>query len=104
MSNQHSDSGARDYVKGFVLSLILTVIPFYLAGTHALSDTATYVLLFGCAIVQVVVHFAYFLHMETRTQDGQWRMLSLVFSVIVVFIVIAGSVWIMWSLHERMML
>ncbi len=107
MSYQHTDSantGARDYVKGFVLSLILTIIPFYFAYTQSLPETTTYAILFGCAIVQVIVHFAYFLHMEVKSEQGQWNMISLVFSAIVVLILIAGSLWIMWNLHTNMML
>lgn len=104
MSNQHADTGARDYVKGFIFSLVLTVIPFYFAWSQSLSESATYAILFGCAIVQVIVHFAYFLHMETKTEDGQWRMVTLLFSAIVVLIIIAASIWIIWSLHQQMML
>ena len=65
MSNQHVDSGKNDYIKGFIASLILTIIPFYFVATQSLPETVTYALMFGCAIVQVFVHFVYFLHMET---------------------------------------
>lgn len=104
MSSQHADTGAQGYIKGFVLSLILTVIPFYFAATQSLPQDITYTLLFGCAIIQVIVHFAYFLHMETKTEDGRWNMVSLVFTAIVVLILIAGSIWIMWNLNNNMMM
>ncbi|KLV10546.1 MULTISPECIES: cytochrome o ubiquinol oxidase subunit IV [Photobacterium] len=104
MSQQHADTGVQDYIKGFVASLILTIIPFYFVATQSLPDTITYALMFGCAIVQLVVHLVYFLHMEIRTEDGQWNMISLVFTALVVFIVIAGSIWIMWNLNVNMMM
>ena len=64
MSNQHLDSAKSDYVKGFIASLILTIIPFYFVATQSLPKDITYAILFGCAVIQVIVHFIYFLHME----------------------------------------
>jgi cytochrome o ubiquinol oxidase operon protein cyoD len=104
MSNQHVDSGVKGYVIGFIASLILTIIPFYFVAAQSLPEATTYALLFGCAIVQVFVHFAYFLHMEVRTEEGKWNMVSLVFSAMVVLILIAGSIWIMWNLNHNMMM
>ncbi len=102
MSNEHADSSMKSYIIGFVASLVLTVIPFYFAGTQSLAPAMTYTILFGCAVIQVIVHFIYFLHMETRTEEGQWNVISLVFAAVVVFIVIGGSVWIMWNLRINM--
>ena len=101
---QHLDSGATDYVKGFIASLILTIIPFYIVWSHALSSTETYVILFGCALVQIFVHFKYFLHMEAKSSDGRWNLVSLMFTVIVVLILIAGSVWIIYNMNVNMKL
>lgn len=102
MSNQHVDSGKNDYIKGFIASLILTIIPFYFVATQSLPETVTYALMFGCAIVQVFVHFVCFLHMETRTDDGRWNFVSLMFTAMVVLILIGGSIWIMWNLNINM--
>jgi cytochrome o ubiquinol oxidase subunit IV len=102
MSSQHAESGSKGYVIGFIAALILTVIPFYFVGTQSLSEGATYTILFGCAIVQVFVHFKYFLHMETKTEEGRWNFISLVFSALVVLILIVGSIWIMWNLNINM--
>ncbi|MDL5025743.1 cytochrome o ubiquinol oxidase subunit IV [Vibrio sp. 10N.261.52.C11] len=101
---QHLDSGATDYVKGFIASLILTIIPFYIVWEHALPSTETYVILFGCALVQIFVHFKYFLHMEAKSSDGRWNLVSLMFTAIVVLILIAGSVWIIYNMNVNMKL
>ncbi|MDC5707272.1 cytochrome o ubiquinol oxidase subunit IV [Vibrio europaeus] len=101
---QYLETGASDYVKGFVASLILTVIPFYFVWAQSLPDGATYVILFGCAIVQIFVHFRYFLHMEAKTSDGRWNLVSLMFTAIVVLILIAGSVWIIYNMNVNMKL
>ena len=54
------------------------------------------------AVVQILVHMVYFLHMNTRSDEG-WTMLSMIFTVIVVVIMIAGSVWVMYNLNTNMM-
>ncbi|MBS9865527.1 cytochrome o ubiquinol oxidase subunit IV [Vibrio alginolyticus] len=102
--DQHVETSASDYVKGFIASLILTVIPFYFVWTKLLPDTTTYAILFGCALVQIFVHFKYFLHMETKTSDGRWNLVSLMFTAIVVLILIAGSVWIIYNMNVNMKL
>ncbi|MDC0611991.1 cytochrome o ubiquinol oxidase subunit IV [Vibrio sp.] len=102
MSNQHVESSSKGYIIGFVASIILTIIPFYYAATQSLSQGTTYAILFACAIVQVFVHFIYFLHMEVKTEEGRWNFISLVFAALVVLILIVGSIWIMWNLNINM--
>lgn len=102
MNQPQLESGSKSYIIGFIASLLLTVIPFYGAATHELPTLATYILLCACAVMQVIVHLIYFLHLETHTENGRWNVVSLVFAAIVVFIVIAGSVWIMWNLNINM--
>lgn len=102
MSNQHLDSAKSDYVKGFIASLILTIIPFYFVATQSLPKDITYAILFGCAVIQVIVHFIYFLHMEIKTDEGKWNFVSLMFTVLVVLILIVGSIWIMLNLNVNM--
>ncbi|UJF17547.1 cytochrome o ubiquinol oxidase subunit IV [Vibrio sp. SS-MA-C1-2] len=94
----------RDYVSGFILALILTALPFYLVEFSDLPISTIFTVIFICAIIQVVVHFKYFLHMQIKTEQGKWDMLSLVFTSIVAFIVIGGSIWIIINLNNNMMM
>ena len=102
MGNQNNKTASREYLIGFFASLVLTVIPFYYTYNHSLPKGATYVILFGCAVLQVFVHFVYFLHMETHTSEGRWNVVALLFSAIVVLILIVGSIWVMWNLNANM--
>jgi cytochrome o ubiquinol oxidase subunit IV len=49
-----------------------------------------------------VVHMIYFLHMNFRSQGG-WNMLALIFTAVIVFITLAGSLWVMYHLNVNMM-
>jgi cytochrome o ubiquinol oxidase operon protein cyoD len=117
MSASHSDSGHADgahteagghgsfkgYVTGFLLSLLLTAIPFWLVMGHVFAQSSTAVLvLFGFAAVQIVVHMVYFLHMTTRAEGG-WSLLALLFTAMLVVITLSGSVWVMYHLNSNMM-
>ena len=93
----------RGYMTGFVLSVILTAIPFWLvmAGVFD-SKLLTAFLVMGIGVVQIVVHMVYFLHMNPRSEGG-WTMMALIFTLIIVGIAIAGSLWVMHHLNANMM-
>jgi cytochrome o ubiquinol oxidase operon protein cyoD len=91
------------YMTGFVLSVILTAIPFWIVLAKVFdksSTTALVVLAF--AVVQIVVHMIYFLHMNTKAEGG-WSMLALVFTLVLVVIAMSGSIWVMYHLNTNMM-
>ncbi|MCC6827528.1 MAG: cytochrome o ubiquinol oxidase subunit IV [Novosphingobium sp.] len=93
----------RDYVIGFVLSVVLTAIPFWLVMSGALADrTLTGLVVSGFAAVQIVVHMVFFLHMNARAEGG-WNLLALLFTVVIVVIVLTGSLWVMYHLNANMM-
>ena len=93
----------RDYVTGFVLSVILTAIPFALVMSGGLESRGlTAVLVIGFAVAQILVHMVYFLHM-TGSQEEGWTLLSTIFTIIVVVIMLAGSLWVMFHLNTNMM-
>lgn len=92
----------KSYLTGFVLALILTAIPFTLVWTGALSVGATLVIIALTAIIQVLVHMYYFLHLSWRTTPRE-NMLALLFACVLIFILVGGTLWIMFDLHYRMM-
>jgi len=106
--DQHDDGGAahgsrRGYVTGFLLSVVLTAIPFALVMTGAIADARiTAGIVIAAAVVQIVVHMIYFLHMNTKSEQG-WTMMALIFTIIVVVITISGSIWVMYNMNSNMM-
>ena len=103
----HGDAPAhgsrREYVIGFLLSVVLTAIPFALVMTNAFADTRiTAAIVTICAIVQIVVHMIYFLHMNTKSENG-WTLMALIFTAILVVIVLSGSLWVMYHMNLNMM-
>ncbi|MCJ8055966.1 cytochrome o ubiquinol oxidase subunit IV [Shinella curvata] len=106
-AHSHDDGAGhgsfKGYMTGFVLSIILTAIPFWLVMGGVLdSKLFTAVLVMGFAVVQIVVHMVYFLHMNTRSEGG-WTLMALIFTLIIVGIALAGSLWVMHHLNANMM-
>ena len=93
----------KGYMTGFILSVILTAIPFWLVMAGVLeSKLLTAVLVMGIGVVQILVHMIYFLHMNPRSEGG-WTLMALIFTLIIVGIALAGSLWVMHHLNANMM-
>lgn len=99
----HGHGSRRGYWIGTLLAIVLTVLPFWLVMGNVLRDPqVTAILIVAMALVQIVVHVVSFLHLDTRSEGG-WTLLAFLFTVVVVFILIGGSVWIMFHLNTNMM-
>lgn len=103
---QH-DSGPHStfsgYMVGFVLSIILTAIPFWLVMSGSIAHRATGVLMLGgFAVVQILVHMVFFLHMNGKLERG-WTLLSTLFTIVFVAVGMAGTLWVMFHMNNNMM-
>ncbi|AEW44621.1 cytochrome o ubiquinol oxidase operon protein [Serratia symbiotica str. 'Cinara cedri'] len=92
----------RSYLIGFILSIILTIIPFAIVMNHSISHIITLIIIISMAIIQVLVHFIYFLHINTSL-EGRWNLVALLFTIMIISIVVVGSLWIMYNLNINMM-
>ena len=92
----------RSYLIGFILSVVLTAVPFWLVMTGVLTPAATAITVIAMAVVQILVHTICFLHVNTRAEGG-WTLIAYVFTAVLLVIMIAGSVWIMYHLNTNMM-
>jgi cytochrome o ubiquinol oxidase operon protein cyoD len=92
----------KSYAVGFILSIVLTVIPFAFVMSGAFSRSAVLFGIFGAAIVQILVHLHYFLHLDTSSAM-RWNVMALVFALLIITLFVGGTLWIMYHLHYRMM-
>ena len=94
-------SETLSYVIGLVLALTLTGISFWVASTSALWGPGVAVGLVVLAIAQMGVHLVFFLHI-TSGPDNTNNVLALAFGVLIVFLVMVGTIWIMAHLAANM--
>lgn len=91
----------RNYLIGFVLSVILTAIPFGLVMFSTMSRGTIVPIVVLMGVVQVVVHVFYFLHLDTSAEE-RWNVSAFVFTLLLTGIVVVGSIWIMHNANTNM--
>ena len=87
---------------GLGFSVLLTAAAFLLAGSDLIYAPAVPVALIVLAIAQMGVHLVFFLHITTGP-DNTNNVLALAFGIMVVFLIVVGSIWIMGHLNDNMM-
>lgn len=94
--------GILSYLIGLGLAVLLTVVAFFVSGTSLVWEPSIPIALMVLAIAQMGVHLVFFLHVTTGPESYN-NVLALVFGVLIVFLLIVGSLWIMTHLNHNMM-
>ena len=89
------------YIIGLALALILTGVSFWVASTSVLWGPGVAVGLVVLAIAPMGVHLVFFLHI-TSGPDNTNNVLALAFGVLIVFLVMVGTIWIMAHMNANM--
>jgi cytochrome o ubiquinol oxidase operon protein cyoD len=90
------------YLVGLGLAILLTVTSFFVAGTDLVWQPSIPVAIVVLAIAQMGVHLVFFLHITTGP-DNTNNVMALAFGLLIVFLVIGGSLWIMANLDQNML-
>lgn len=90
------------YIIGFLGSLILTFASFSLVISKVVTGHLLIYSLVALALVQAIVQLLFFLHVGQEAKP-KWETLVFYFMLLVLFIIAAGSLWIMFDLKERVM-
>jgi len=105
IQNQHFEKSLATYVAGFILSVTLTLVAYYMVVDRVWSLTPWTIAgsIAGIALVQFVVQLFFFMHLRVKTKP-RWRFVVFFFMILVVLILVGGSIWIMASLNGRMVM
>ena len=95
-------SESISYIVGLGLALLLTGVSFWVASTGVLWGPGVATGLVVLAIAQMGVHLVFFLHI-TSGPDNTNNVLALAFGVLIVFLVMVGTIWIMAHMNANMM-
>ena len=95
-------SELRGYVTGFCIAIALTVVAFGLVELRAFPRPQILIAVFTCAIIQVIIHFVFFLHVDLRKSKREDLQLILFSSLIILFMA-GGTLIILSNLAHRMM-
>lgn len=92
----------KSYIIGFILSVILALLAYFLVVKHALSNEALYITLTAFVVLSVVVQVVFLFRLNMRTEDDRWNFICFIFTLIIMAIVVSGSLWIMYNLNYYM--
>jgi cytochrome o ubiquinol oxidase operon protein cyoD len=92
----------RAYVIGYVLALALTAAAFAVVHWPSLTPAATFGVILALALVQMVVHFRFFLNISLKSSARDDLQLIL-FSVLIISLMVSGTLVILFNLRARMM-
>ncbi len=91
----------KSYVTGFALSLICTIIPYYLVVEHIVKGDAVLAIILEFAVVQMIIQITFFLHLG-REPKPHWNLGFFISTVGIILVVVGGSIFIMHNLHYNM--
>ncbi|HZG82110.1 cytochrome o ubiquinol oxidase subunit IV [Brevibacillus panacihumi] len=94
--NSHAEShgSLKSYVIGFILSIVLTIIPLVLVMNPLFSKAGTIIAIMIMAVLQFVIQLFFFMHIR-EGEKPRWNVQTLVLGLVIVLTIVAGSIWIM---------
>ncbi|HTZ66486.1 MAG TPA: cytochrome o ubiquinol oxidase subunit IV [Roseiarcus sp.] len=93
--------GLLGYIVGLFLAALITAVAFFISGTSLVWGPSIPLALVVLAIAQMGVHLVFFIHITTGP-DNTNNVLALAFGVLIVFLILVGSLWIMYNLNQSM--
>ena len=102
-NHSHATHGTvTSYLVGFVLAAVLTIVPFWAVMSGGLSPLATGLTVIITAVLQVLVHLKFFLHLD-GSKEQRMNLAAGLFTVLVIAIIVVGTLWVMWDMNYFMM-
>ena len=95
--------GLRTYLIGLGLATVMTIASFWAAQTHLIYGPGISVAIVVLAIAQMGIHLVFFLHITTGPESTN-NVLALAFGLLIVFVVVVGSIWIVSDLNQNMLM
>lgn len=102
MSSHIGHVGFKSYFSGFIFFVLLTLVSYFVVVDQLLSGWHAVVVIILCALVQATVQLGIFLDLITEPKPRSNLHIFLLM-VVILLIIIAGTLWIMYSLNERVM-
>lgn len=100
LETRHASASYMSYVVGFLLSVFTTLLAYFFVVNQLWPKEVLIYVVLAIAVVQLVVQVVFFLHIG---RGSRWKLLTFVFTILIVAIVVVGSIWIMENLNYNMM-
>lgn len=92
------------YLVGLVFCVILTLIAFGTVMSGDFTKTQIFAIIYSCAVIQFFVQIICFIRLNIQNEAAQTNVMAIIFTVVILISVIAGSLWIMWNCNYNMLM
>ena len=90
----HAHGSLKSYIIGFVLSIVLTIIPLVAVLNDMFNKSTTIAVILVTAALQFLVQLLFFMHLREEDKP-RYNSISLIFAVLLLLTIVIGSIWIM---------
>ncbi|GAA4767917.1 cytochrome o ubiquinol oxidase subunit IV [Stakelama sediminis] len=92
----------RSYIIGLIAALVLTAASFATVHWRLFSaPTGILIAIYLLALVQIIAHFRYFLHIDLR-KSARDDLQLILFSTMIVLLMVGGTLIVLFNLKSRM--
>lgn len=92
--HNHNHGSLKSYVIGFILSIVLTIIPLVMVLSHLGSKKLIFYSIMGMAVLQFAIQLFFFMHIR-EGEKPRYNVIALILGIVFVFTIVYGSIWIM---------
>ncbi len=101
-SPQIERNEVRTLCLGYGLAALLTLAAFGLVVSRLLTGREAFYTVLALGLVQVVVHFRFFLHIDFK-RSARSDLQLILFSSLIIALMVGGTLVVLFNLHRRMM-
>jgi cytochrome o ubiquinol oxidase operon protein cyoD len=101
MTTDSHASSYGSYTAGFVLSIIWTLLAYFVVTNHMFNKSGIIFTIVLLAAAQLITQLVFFLHLGWGLKQ-RWNVMAFLFMTIILVIIVAGSLWIMQNLNYNM--
>jgi len=92
--SSHTHGSLKSYIIGFVLSIVLTIIPLVAVLNDMFNKSTTIIVILVTAVLQFLVQLLFFMHIREEDKP-RYNLVSLIFAILILLTIVIGSIWIM---------
>jgi len=89
------------FILNFTISILLTIITFFFICCKKMPPKESYMIITLLILLQIYVQIINLMHIKS---SDYWKIVSLVFTLVVASIIVLGTLWIMSNLYKKMLI
>ncbi|MDN3504812.1 MAG: cytochrome C oxidase subunit IV family protein [Rhabdochlamydiaceae bacterium] len=100
---QSWNTSFKPVVWGLIISFILTLVSYFIASDGMKGSYTLSVILLAFGAAQALVILILHMHIFAESKP-RWNLITFLFLILVIFVLVGGTLWIMYNLSYNTML